>query len=69
MRSAQEYRTNDRISVVYDPANPKRVDLRSAIHSSNPDAELFALGKLGSGIVLMLIIPGVVLIVGARGGN
>ena len=67
MRLARQYRADDRISVLYDPANTKRVELRSAIRPKNPDAGLLALGKLGWAIVLLLVIPGVVLIVGRWG--
>lgn len=67
MRLARQYRADDRISVLYDPANTKRVELRSAIRLKNPDAGLLALGKLGWAIVLLLVIPGVVLIVGRWG--
>jgi hypothetical protein len=67
LRLAHQYRANDRISVVYDPANPKRVDLASAIRPKNPDAGPLALGKLGWTVVLLLVIPGAVLIVGSWG--
>ena len=66
MRLARQYRADDRISVLYDPAT-KRVEHRSAIRPKNPDAGLLALGKLGWAIVLLLVIPGVVLIVGRWG--
>ncbi len=67
MRLAHQYRTDDRISVIYDPANPKRVDLPSANRPKNPDAGPLALGRLGWAVVLLLVIPGVVLMVGRWG--
>jgi hypothetical protein len=68
MRLTRQYRTNDRMSVVYDPAHPKRIDVSSAIRPRNPEGGPFAVGKLGWALVLLLFIPGVVLILG-RWGN
>jgi hypothetical protein len=67
MRLTRQYRTDDRISVVYDPANPKRADLTLANRPNNPGAGPLAVGKLGWALVLLLFIPGVVLVLGKWG--
>jgi hypothetical protein len=52
----------EKITVVYDPGNPTRMELAEAVERSKPDGGLFALGRSRWIPVLLFVIPGVLMI-------
>jgi len=55
------FAVGNRVTLVYDPENPGRVDLAEAVEGWSPGRGLFALGRRWF-LVLIFAVPGVLMI-------